>query len=222
MPENLTFEQAAGIPLAGMTALQALRAAGIKKGDSVFISGGAGGVGTFAIQLAKVYFEASKVTVTCSGAKAELCKSLGADEIVDYTKLPKGKAFEGMDRQFDVVFDTTGEAASMMQLAKKGTTVVSVAKLDSRLAPNANIFIRWVLDFTARDAHRNARANGVTFLFWRLSLLREDLALLGELVAQGKMRTVIDSTFKGLEEHKKAFERAEQGRPAGKVVIVLE
>ena len=84
-PENLTFEEAASMPLVGMTALQVLKNSGLKEGDSIFISGGAGGVGTMAIQLAKHVFKAGLVVTTASkGAKEKLCKSLGADVVVDY------------------------------------------------------------------------------------------------------------------------------------------
>jgi NADPH:quinone reductase-like Zn-dependent oxidoreductase len=84
-PDNISFEEAASIPLVGMTALQVLKESGLKEGDSIFISGGAGGVGTMAIQLAKHVFKAERVVTTASkGEKADLCKSLGADEVLDY------------------------------------------------------------------------------------------------------------------------------------------
>jgi len=220
IPEAVGFEAAAAIPLAGLTALQSLRAAGLVKGETVFISGGAGGVGTFAIQLAKHWYGASRVVVTCSGKKAELCRSLGADECVDYTTRPKGKVFEGLGK-FDVVFDTTGEATEMTPLVASGRTVVSVAKVDAGIAPDAGFAVRALLNYMSRDARRAAKKHGVKFQFYRLRHSVDDIALLGKLVAEGKVRAVIDSTFVGIEEHKRAFERAEKGRPAGKVVIVV-
>ena len=103
-PKNLSFEEAASMPLALLTALQAFDTVGFQKGQSVFIVGGAGGVGSLAIQLAKNVFEASRIVSTCSTARADFVKSLGADLVVDYTK----QSYEQVDEKFDFVFDTIG------------------------------------------------------------------------------------------------------------------
>jgi len=109
----------------------------------------------------------------------------------------------------------------MAPLAAKGRTVVSVAKADAGLAPQAGFAVRAILNYMSRDARRAAKKHGVKFQFYRLRQSADDLALLGRLAAEGKVRAVIDSTFAGIEEHKRAFERAEKGRPVGKVVIVV-
>jgi len=134
IPDSMSFTEAAAVWHSGMSALQALRTAGIKEGDAVFISGGAREVGRFAIQLAKYHFHASKVVATCHETNAPFCKSLGADETVDPAK---DSIYEG---QFDVVFDTVGEARAMSGLPKEGGKVVSVATLDSAPALNEDSF----------------------------------------------------------------------------------
>jgi len=250
MHPSMTFSEAAGVPLAGMTALQALRAAGIKQGDSVFISGGAGGVGSFAIQLAKHHFGASKVTVTCSKAKEEVCKSLGADEVIDYTAR-KGHVYDNLSK-YDVVFDTVGDSVQMAKLIKPGHSwfllllllllcggnkyqcmkrtntlknskkaIASVVNLDSDMAPNAGFAIKLFLDILGAHAHFSARWNGGHFKCVRLELKAADLELLGGLVGDKKIRCLVDSTFHGLDDFRKAFERAENGRPVGKVIIEI-
>ena len=128
-PENLTFEEAASIPLVGMTALQALKASGLKEGDSIFISGGAGGVGTMAIQLAKHVFKARLVVTTASnGEKEKLCKNLGADVVVDYKTTRFEEVYGGMNAEkFDVCFDTTAESLKMTEIVKDGGRILTIA-----------------------------------------------------------------------------------------------
>ncbi|XP_057866463.1 2-methylene-furan-3-one reductase [Cryptomeria japonica] len=122
-PTNLSFEEAASLPLALLTALQAFDSVDFQKGQSVFIVGGAGGVGTLAIQLAKHFFEASRIVSTSSAAKAEFVKSLGADLVVDYTK----QSYEQIDEKFDFVFDTMGESFKSHVVAKEGGKIVDIA-----------------------------------------------------------------------------------------------
>ncbi|XP_057866467.2 2-methylene-furan-3-one reductase [Cryptomeria japonica] len=122
-PSNLSFEEAASLPLALLTALQAFDTVDFQKGQSVFIVGGAGGVGTLAIQLAKHVFEASRIVSTCSAGKAEFVKSLGADLVVDYTK----QSYEQVDEKFDFVFDTIGESFKSHVVAKEGGKIVDIA-----------------------------------------------------------------------------------------------
>ncbi|GLJ46175.1 hypothetical protein SUGI_0972630 [Cryptomeria japonica] len=122
-PGNLSFEEAASLPLALLTALDAFDTVGFQKGQSVFIVGGAGGVGTLAIQLAKHFFEASRIVSTSSAGKAEFVKSLGADMVVDYTK----QSYEQIDEKFDFVFDTIGESFKSHVVAKEGSKVVDIA-----------------------------------------------------------------------------------------------
>ena len=128
-PENLTFEEAASIPLVGMTALQVIKSSGLKEGGSIFISGGAGGVGTMAIQLAKHVFKAGLVVTTASkGEKEELCKSLGADVVIDYKNTKFDDVYGNSNAEkFDVCFDTTAESLKMAKIVKKGGRIVTIA-----------------------------------------------------------------------------------------------
>src|ERR1700676_271926 len=125
MPQNLDFTAAAAVPLAGLTALQALRdELGVKPGQTVFISGGAGGVGTFAIQLAK--WLGAHVTTSASKRGEALVRSLGCDDIVDYTE-DISKVRERFDAGFDLIGGTT--LAQMFEIMKPGTKIVSVGAL---------------------------------------------------------------------------------------------
>ncbi|KAL6549948.1 hypothetical protein OROMI_020436 [Orobanche minor] len=121
-PSNLSFLQAASLPLALETAFEGLEAAGMSAGKSLLVLGGAGGVGTLIIQLAKVYFGASKVAVTCSPAKAELLKGLGADVTVDY----QNDYIEELGEKFDVVYDAIGECAKGVKAVKEDGKIISI------------------------------------------------------------------------------------------------
>ncbi|GAB5367557.1 hypothetical protein AAMO2058_001240600 [Amorphochlora amoebiformis] len=123
IPDNLTYVEAASLALSGQTVLQAFRKGGVKEGDRVFVSGGAGGVGTIAIQLAKHVFKAKEVATTArSGEKSDLCRKLGADTVIDYTT----HKFEEKLREFDFALDLTHEAERMAVILKKGANIVSV------------------------------------------------------------------------------------------------
>lgn len=121
-PSNVTFEEAAAVPIGGITALRFLKQSGLKSGGDVLIYGASGSVGTFAIQIAKSM--GAEVTAVCSGANASLVRSLGASNVVDYTK----EDFTKIDRTFDVVFDAVGKTSksACKRLLKPGGTYVSV------------------------------------------------------------------------------------------------
>ncbi|KAG8087185.1 hypothetical protein GUJ93_ZPchr0010g7923 [Zizania palustris] len=119
-PKNLDFAQAAGLPLAIETAHEGLERAGFSAGKSILVLGGAGGVGSLAIQLAKHVFGASKVAATASTPKLELLKSLGADVAIDYTK----ENFDEQPEKYDVVFDAVGQGEKAVKVVKEGGSVV--------------------------------------------------------------------------------------------------
>lgn len=119
-PKNIDFAQAAGLPLAIETAHEGLERAGFSAGKSILVLGGAGGVGSLIIQLAKQVFGASKVAATASSPKLELLKSLGADVAIDYTK----ENFEDMPEKYDVVFDAVGQGDKAVKVVKEGGSVV--------------------------------------------------------------------------------------------------
>lgn len=121
-PSNMTFEEAAAVPIGALTALQFLKSAGVKKGDQVLIYGASGSVGTFAIQIARYY--GAMVTAVCSTANVDLVRSLGADKVIDYTKEDLTK----LDSKFDIVFDAVGKTSksACKNLLKPGAKYISV------------------------------------------------------------------------------------------------
>uniref|UniRef100_A0A0D6QRD0 Enoyl reductase (ER) domain-containing protein n=1 Tax=Araucaria cunninghamii TaxID=56994 RepID=A0A0D6QRD0_ARACU len=122
-PNNLSIEEAASLPLALLTAQQAFDIVGFQSGQSVFIVGGAGGVGSLAIQLARHVYGASRIVSTCSTAKMEFVKSLGADLAVDYTK----QSYDEILEKFDFVFDTIGESSKSYVVAKGAAPIIDIA-----------------------------------------------------------------------------------------------
>jgi NADPH:quinone reductase-like Zn-dependent oxidoreductase len=208
-PANLTFEQAAGVPTSACSALQGLRdAGGIQAGQSVLIIGASGGVGTFAVQLGKA-FEAH-VTGVCSTPKADLVRSIGADEVIDYTR----EDFAGRAQRYDLILDTAGRR--------------SLSHLRRALTPRGTLVIvggegggRWTGGF-----ERQLRATLLSpFLRQRLHSLtavdrREDLLYLKDLIEAGKLIPVINKTFP-LDEAGKALADADEGHGRGKNVITV-
>jgi len=223
MPDNVSFNDAAALPLAGQTALQSLRTANLKEGETVLISGGAGGVGSYAVQLAKHVFKASKVVTTCSGGKVEFCKSLGADECIDYTK---GDPFDAQKLgAFDVVFDTTGEARHMGGgLIKPGRLIVSVAAMPDpgsfeRADLPIGFFLKSMLSLVSIRERWNASPGIYNYVLLKAN--SKDLTELVGYLSEGKIRSCIDSVFDGLEKASDAFAKIESGRAKGKVIVVV-
>ena len=140
-PANMTFEEAATIPIGGLTALRFLRQAGIKQGDNVLIYGASGSVGTFAVQLAK-YFGA-QVTAVCSTPNVQLVNSLGADHVIDYLK----EDFTASDKKFDIIFDAVGKTSksASKHLLKQGGKYVTV-KSNPKEGPNDLVFLKEVIE----------------------------------------------------------------------------
>ncbi|KAH6789528.1 hypothetical protein C2S51_004534 [Perilla frutescens var. frutescens] len=121
-PKNLSFEEAASLPVAVQTAVEGFKTAGFEEGQSVFVVGGAGGVGTLAVQLAKKCYRACLVTATTSTGKVEFVKSLGADKVVDYTKT----TYEQVEEKYDLVYDTIGDSRNSYVVAKEGAPVIDI------------------------------------------------------------------------------------------------
>jgi NADPH:quinone reductase-like Zn-dependent oxidoreductase len=208
-PANLMFEQAAVVPISGLTALQAVRDSGkVQPGQKVLIIGASGGVGTFAVQIAK-YFGAD-VTGVCSTTKVNLVRSLGADHVVDYTR----ENFAEKEHYYDVILDTGGHSSLTRlrrALTRKGTLVIVGAETDGR----------WLGGFD-----RSIRA-----MLWSLFLGQklvafvnsenaEDLIAIKELIEDGKVTAVTDRTF-ALDEAPKAIRYLEEGHARGKVAITV-
>jgi alcohol dehydrogenase len=222
MPSSLTFEQAAGVPLAGLTALQALRdELSVAKGSKIFISGGAGGVGTFAIQLAT--WLGAEVATTASVRGAELTKRLGADVIVDYTTEKFDDVLHGYDGAFDLIGGDTLDRT--FKILKPGAKIVSVAGLPepatARLDLEAGPFLTalfWALSLGTR---RKARRHNVTYRYLLMHPSGDDLTVLAGLIDSGKLEVVLDRTF-AFRDIADAMAYLETGRAKGKVVVSLE
>ena len=196
-PTNLSHIEAASVPLAGLTAWQALVTKGnIKRGDKVLIHAGSGGVGTLAIQIAK-YFGAIVATTT-SSKNTEFVKGLGADLIIDYTT----QSFEDELSDYDLVIDMIGgdTLANSFKVLKKGGTLISIKGQDTEgLAKKYDVAFEWF--FMAPDG----------------AMLTE----LATLISEGAIKTVIDGVYP-MEQASEAFDHLAEGRTKGKIVITIK
>ncbi|PDZ38897.1 NADPH:quinone reductase [Bacillus cereus] len=220
-PKNLSFEEAASIPLVGLTSYQALHdIMQLQKGQKILIHAGSGGVGTFAIQLAKIM--GAIVTTTASEAGANLVTSLGADEIINY----KTEKFEDILQNYDAVFDTIGGATleKSFNIIKSGGNIVSVSGM-----PNARFgkefgsgFFKTLLfslaskKLTALEKKHNAQ---YSFLFMKPS--GDQLRTIANYIEAGKIKPVIDRVFP-FEDAQKAMEYSESGRAKGKIIVKIK
>jgi NADPH:quinone reductase-like Zn-dependent oxidoreductase len=208
-PANLTFEQAAAVPTSAFAALHAVRDKGeVRPGQRVLVVGAAGGVGSFAVQLAKAF--GAEVTGVCSTAKVDLVRSIGADQVVDYTREDVADA----SRRYDVILDIGGNR-SLSQLRRALTPRGTLVLVGSESAG------RW---FGGTERLLQAVILGPLVsqrLRTLLSLPRqEDLWLLRELIEAGKVTPVVDRTYP-LREAADAIRYLEVGRARGKVVVTL-
>jgi NADPH:quinone reductase-like Zn-dependent oxidoreductase len=206
-PANLSFEQAATVPLAAVTALQGLRDAGkIRSGQKVLIVGASGGVGTFAVQLAKWY--GANVTGVCSTRNLELVRSIGADQVIDYTQVD----FTRTGQKYDLIFQLAGTAspsACRRALTPKGTLVLSSGDSPGRIiGPVGRIFKAVLLSPFVGQTMRPFVAKSSS----------DDLQFLRGLIEAGSITPVIDRTYL-LTESADAIRYLETGHARGKVVI---
>ncbi|CAM4183714.1 NADP-dependent oxidoreductase [Aeromonas bestiarum] len=219
-PANLDFVQAASIPMVGLTSWQALKErAHLRAGQKVFIPAGAGGIGTFAIQLAKHL--GAKVGTTTSTGNVALVRSLGADEVVDYKK----QEFENVLRGYDAVLGTIrGDALEKsVGILTPGSKIVSlVGPLDAAFARDRrlNIVLTCLFRLMSRKIMRLAKKRDVTYSFLFARPDGVQLAEIGKLLEQGHIRPVIDRVFP-FEQAKEALAYLAQGHAKGKVVIKM-
>ena len=208
-PSSLSFEQAAAIPVSGLTALQAVRDKGqVQAGERVLVIGASGGVGTFAVQIAKAF--GAEVTGVCSPAKADLVRALGADHVVDYTR----EDFADGARRYDVILDTGGNrrlSHLRRALMARGRLVIVGGETDGRLLGGSDRQIRALL-LSALVGQKLG-----TFV---ASENAADLDALRDLVEAGSVAPSIDRTF-ALSETAAAISYMQDGRARGKLVIRL-
>jgi NADPH:quinone reductase-like Zn-dependent oxidoreductase len=212
-PSNMTFEQAASVPVAAITALQGLRDKGkIQAGQKVLVNGASGGVGTFAVQIAKSF--GTEVTGVCSTRNVDLVRSIGADHVIDYTK----EDFTKTDQRYDLIYDLVGNH--------------SFSERRHILNPNGICVMAgiggsgWHDGFATRllgelNAYVRSRFVSEKFITYIAAFNQKDMMVLADLMQSGKMKPVIDRTYK-LSETADALRYLEQGHARGKVVITVE
>jgi NADPH:quinone reductase-like Zn-dependent oxidoreductase len=210
MPSNLSFTQAAAVPDSGVTALHGLRdAGGIAAGLNVLIIGAAGGVGSFAVQIAKAL--GAEVSGVCSTTKLDLVRSIGADHVIDYTR----EDFADGERRYDLILDTAGgRSLSHLRraLTHAGTLVIVGARIGGRWFGMGRQLRAAMLSPFVRQKLR---------ALFSLERPSADLSFLKELIEAGKLTPVIDRTYR-LEEVPDAITHWESGHSRGKIVIVMQ
>ena len=207
-PEGVSFEQAASVPIAGMTALQALRNEGhLQPGQKVLINGAAGGVGTFAVQIAKSF--GAYVTGVCSTRNVELVRSLGADRVIDYTR----EDFTEDSERYDLLLDNVGnrKLSAMKRILRPNGKCVIVGAPKKMSAVFA-----WMLELFARSWLLQEN-----FKFMLANINQNDLTTFAELITARKVTPVIDRRYP-LRETADAMAYAEEGHARAKVVILFE
>jgi len=209
-PNNVRFEQAASAPVAALTALQGLRDKGrIQSAQSVLINGAAGGVGTFAVQIARLF--GANVTGVCSTRNLDMVRSIGADQVIDHTQ----ENFTTSRQRYDLVLDCVGNhslSACRRVLKPTGRLVMVGAPANASLT-----------DLLARLIGALALSPFLSqkMVFFIAKINKEDMTLLRDLMASKKVTPVIDRTYR-LSETAEAFRYTEEGHARGKVVITLE
>jgi NADPH:quinone reductase-like Zn-dependent oxidoreductase len=209
-PANVTFEQAASVNVAGLTALQGLRDKGnVQPGSKVLINGAAGGVGTFAVQIAKTF--GANVTGVCSTRNVDMVRSIGADEVIDYTQ----HDFTTSNQRYDLILDCVGNhsfSACRRVLNPDGRCVMIGAPHDVSVIGLLAPMIKTVL-LSALVSQK-----AVMFI---AKASQDDLNLLGELITAGKLKPIIDKVY-SLSDAAAAVRHVEEGHARGKVIITLD
>src|SRR2546427_720927 len=212
-PANLTFEQAASVPIAALTALQGLRDKGrIQPGQKVLINGASGGVGTFAVQIAKSF--GADVTGVCSTRNVDMVRSIGADHVIDYTK----EDFTKSGQRYDLIFDNVSNHSFSERRRILNSNGICVLAGIGGAGSHEGQWARLGGSLKALVASWFVSQKFVTFI---ARITREDLTILSDLMESGKVTPVIDKRY-GLNEVPQALRYLEEGHAQGKVVITLQ
>jgi NADPH:quinone reductase-like Zn-dependent oxidoreductase len=212
-PSNMTFEQAASVPVAALTALQGLRDKGkIQSGQKVLINGASGGVGTFAVQIAKSF--GAEVTGVCSTRNLDLVRSIGADHVIDYTK----EDFTKTDQRYDLIFDLIGNHSFSERRRILNLNGICVMAGVGGAGWHDGMAMRLVGEL---NAYLRSRFVSQKFISYIAQFNKKDMTVLADLMQSGLVKPVIDRTYK-LSDVPEALRYLEQGHARGKVVIALE
>lgn len=212
-PANVTFEQAGSVAIAGITALQGLRDKGhIRAGQKVLINGASGGVGTFAVEIAKAF--GAEVTAVCSTRNLDLVKSIGADHIIDYTK----EDFARTDQRYDMIYDLVSNHSfsERRKILNPNGICVLAGVGGAGVHPGTwgriggNFWNAFRSNFTSQK-----------FVFYIANLTKDDMGVMRDLMETGKVSPVIDRTYK-LRDTADAVRYMEEGHARGKVVVVVD
>jgi len=212
-PANITFEQAGSVGIAGVTALQGLRDKGhIQAGQKVLINGASGGVGTFAVQIAKAF--GAEVTSVCSTHNVDLVRSIGADHVIDYTK----EDFTKGEQRYDMIYDLVGNHSFSERRHILNPNGICVLAGIGGAGIRPESWGRVAGNFKTAFLSKFTSQKFVTYI---AKLTKEDLGVLRDLMQSGKVTPVIDRTYK-LSETANAVRYLEEGHARGKVVITIE
>lgn len=220
-PKNLSMQEAASIPLVGLTAWQALvEKANLKKGQKVFIQAGSGGVGTFAIQLAKHL--GATVATTTSASNIDLVKSLGADLVIDY----KQDDFELMLKDYDVVLNSQDAKTleKSLRILKPGGKLISISgppDVNFAVEMGTPWFVKLILKVLSAGVQKKAKRLGVNYSFLFMSAQGDQLSQITKLIESNAIKPVMDKVFP-FEQTNEALAYVEAGRAKGKVVVAMK
>jgi NADPH:quinone reductase-like Zn-dependent oxidoreductase len=212
-PNNVSFEQAGSVAVAGLTALQGLRDKGrIQAGQKVLVNGASGGVGTFAVQIAKAF--GAEVSGVCSTRNVDLVKSIGADHVIDYTK----EDFTKTDQRYDMIYDLVGNHSfsERRNILKSNGICVLAGVGGAGLHPGmwGRVLGNFVTVFRSKFTSQK-------FVFYIATLTKDDLNVLRDLMQSGKVTPVIDRSYK-LNQTADAVRYMEEGHARGKVVVTID
>jgi len=219
-PNNISFEEAAGIPLVGLTGLQSLNQGKIKEGDRVLIHAGSGGVGSFSIQYAKS--KGAYVYTTTSTDNVDWVKALGADRVIDYKK----ENYLDIAKEMDIIFDTLGGQYTLDAfkiLKNNGWVISSVGEVDGETAKELGLngFIRFILSLKMQKIKKEMKKKNAGYKLILMQPSGEQLTEIKLLIEKGKIKPVVDRTF-SFENSMDALKLQASGRAKGKIIINIK
>ncbi|KAL1591749.1 hypothetical protein SLS60_011748 [Paraconiothyrium brasiliense] len=215
LPDGVKPDQAAAAATAATTALQSLRSDVVKPGATVFINGGSGGVGTWGIQFAKIM--GARVVTSCSGSALDLCKQLGADEVIDYTKSNLVADLKSRGAAFDLIVDNVGSTSDLYNL---GSTVLKPGGMFVQVGLGGGMDLMSIAMVIKRSmlGCASTLTGGPRYYFVRASNSTESLSQIARWMVEGRAKAVIQGSFP-FSKVPQAFQQLKQGHARGKIVI---